>query len=197
MGITIITPMRHRFWKFSNLHLFWLNSHPGRACLVLRACRSAAFLDHDAKKGCEFNQKRCELKNFLDSFKVLGYNWINLLMRTQQQQKKTSTIAVPFHCLQWSSSWLLRSHLAIGSLVFQNGQWHFGLLYHYRDGLAKCCYKFLNAQFRLLFVLWGQLLNMSDNNHVRLSWQLKENPKIPIQSTTSIQSGVFVGVCPR
>jgi hypothetical protein len=74
MGITIITPMRHRFWKFSNLHLFWLNSHPGRACLVLRACRSAAFLDHDAKKGCEFNQKRCELKNFLDSFKVLGYN---------------------------------------------------------------------------------------------------------------------------
>jgi len=44
---------------------FWLNSHPGRACLVLRACRSATFLDHDMKKGCEFNQKRCEFQIFL------------------------------------------------------------------------------------------------------------------------------------
>ncbi len=44
--------------KNLNSHLFWLNSHPGRACRVLRACRSAAFLDHDAKKGCEFNQKK-------------------------------------------------------------------------------------------------------------------------------------------
>jgi hypothetical protein len=52
--------------KKLNSYLFWLNSHPGRACLVLRACRSAVFLDHDAKKGCEFNQKRCELKNFQD-----------------------------------------------------------------------------------------------------------------------------------
>ncbi len=51
--------------KIFNSHLFWLNSHPSRACLVLRACRSAAFLDHDAKKGCEFNQKRCEFKIFL------------------------------------------------------------------------------------------------------------------------------------
>jgi len=54
----------HIYWKFLNSHLFWLNSHPGHACLVLRACRSAVFLDHDAKKGCEFNQKRCEFKKF-------------------------------------------------------------------------------------------------------------------------------------
>ncbi len=53
------------FRKILNSHLFWLNSNPGRACLVLRACRSAAFLDHNAKKGCEFNQKRCEFKIFL------------------------------------------------------------------------------------------------------------------------------------
>ncbi len=52
------------FRKFFNSHLFWLNSHPGRACLVLRTCRSATFLDHDVKKGCEFNQKRCEFKIF-------------------------------------------------------------------------------------------------------------------------------------
>jgi len=55
-------------WKFLNSHLFWLNSHPGCACLVLRACRSVAFLDHDF--ACEFNQKRCELKKF-HSFSLL------------------------------------------------------------------------------------------------------------------------------
>jgi hypothetical protein len=32
----------------------FFNSHLGHACLVLRACRSATFLDHNAKKGCEF-----------------------------------------------------------------------------------------------------------------------------------------------
>jgi len=56
------------FGIFFNSHLFWLNSHSGRACLVLRACRSVAFLDHDAKKGCEF-------KNFLffkDLYLVFG-----------------------------------------------------------------------------------------------------------------------------
>jgi len=63
-------PNSNTIWKNFNSHLFWFNSHPGRACLVLRACRSATFLDHDAKKGCEFNQKRCELKNFLQ-FSVL------------------------------------------------------------------------------------------------------------------------------
>jgi len=62
-----------RFGKILNSHLFWLNSHPGRACLVLRACRSAAFLDHDVKKGCEFNQKRCELKNFQDLINCLNF----------------------------------------------------------------------------------------------------------------------------
>jgi hypothetical protein len=59
---------RDLFRKFFNSHLFWLNSHPGRACLVLRACRSAAFLDHDAKKGCEFNQKRCEFSFIYTAF---------------------------------------------------------------------------------------------------------------------------------
>jgi UPF0716 family protein affecting phage T7 exclusion len=50
--------------NFFNSHLFWLNSHPGRACLVLRACRSAAFLHHNTKKGCEFNQKKVWIKKF-------------------------------------------------------------------------------------------------------------------------------------
>jgi hypothetical protein len=49
---TLWPPKKYK--KILNSHLFWLNSHLGRACLVLRACRSAAFLDHDAKKGCEF-----------------------------------------------------------------------------------------------------------------------------------------------
>jgi len=62
--------------KFFNSHLFWLNSHPGRACLVLRACRSAAFLDHDTKKGCEFNQKMCEFKIFLIIIKKFIYIYI-------------------------------------------------------------------------------------------------------------------------
>jgi hypothetical protein len=57
----------HAFFtrNFFNSDLFWLNSHHGHACLVLRACRCAAFLDHNAKKGCEFNEKRCDFKIFL------------------------------------------------------------------------------------------------------------------------------------
>jgi hypothetical protein len=61
------------FWKFFNSHLFWLNSHPGRACLVLRACRSAAFLD----QGCEFNQKRCEFKIFF----YFSFLWTSLTFK--------------------------------------------------------------------------------------------------------------------
>jgi len=66
----LIDWLTHKYRKILNSHLFWLNSHPGRACLVLRACRFAAFLDHDAKKGCEFNPKRCEFKSFLNIFKL-------------------------------------------------------------------------------------------------------------------------------
>jgi hypothetical protein len=53
------------FWKFFNSHLFWLNSHPFFAWWSRNAADLQALGTRQARPGCEFNQKRCELKNFL------------------------------------------------------------------------------------------------------------------------------------
>jgi hypothetical protein len=110
---------------------------------------------------------------------------------TTKNKKKTSTIAVPFIVCNGQVD-LLRSHLGNGSLVFQNGQWHFGL-YCYRDGTGKLLLQILKRPISTLIVLWVSYLTCLTTMS-RLSWQLEENPKISIQST-SIQSGVFCCGC--
>jgi len=51
--------------KFFNSHLFWLNSHRFFASWSRNAADLQALRTKQARPGCEFNQKRCELKIFL------------------------------------------------------------------------------------------------------------------------------------
>jgi hypothetical protein len=53
------------FRKLLNSHLFGLNSHPFFASWSRNAANLQALRTRQARPGCEFNQKRCEFKNFL------------------------------------------------------------------------------------------------------------------------------------